>query len=116
MAYQPESRRMELDLRESEERFRGAFESAAIGMALVAPEGRWLRVNRSLCRIVGYTADELLARDFQSITYEEDLETDVDHVRRMLDGSLSHYDIDKRYLHKDGHIVWVLLSEKRRES
>jgi PAS domain S-box-containing protein len=110
MADQPESRRMELDLRESEERFRGAFESAAIGMALVAPEGRWLRVNRSLCRIVGYTADELLASDFQSITYEEDLETDVNHVRQMLDGSLSHYDMEKRYVHKEGHIVWVLLS------
>jgi PAS domain S-box-containing protein len=110
MASQPKSRRMELDLRESEERFRGAFESAAIGMALVAPAGRWLRVNRSLCRIVGYTADELLASDFQSITYEEDLDKDVDYVRRMLDGSLSHYDMEKRYLHKDGHIVWVLLS------
>jgi PAS domain S-box-containing protein len=103
-------KRMETDLRESEERFRGAFEFAAIGMALVAPDGRWLRVNRSLCGIVGYTADELLTRDFQSITYEEDLDTDVGHMRQMLDGSLSHYDMEKRYLHKDGHIVWVLLS------
>jgi PAS domain S-box-containing protein len=60
-------KRMETELRESEERFRGAFEFAAIGMALVAPDGRWLRVNRSLCGIVGYTADELLTRDFQSI-------------------------------------------------
>ncbi len=101
---------MEPDLRESEERFRGAFEFAAIGMALVSPEGRWLRVNRSLCKIIGYTADELLASDFQSITYEEDLDTDVDYMRRMLDGSLSHYDMEKRYLHKDGHHVWVLLS------
>jgi PAS domain S-box-containing protein len=101
---------METDLRESEERFRGAFEFAAIGMALVAPDGRWLRVNRSLCGIVGYTADELLTRDFQSITYEEDLDTDVGYVRQMLDGSMSHYDMEKRYLHKDGHIVWVLLS------
>jgi PAS domain S-box-containing protein len=97
-------------LRESEERFRGAFEFAAIGMALVAPDGRWLRVNRSLCGIVGYTADELLSTDFQSITYQEDLETDVGFVRQMLDGSLSHYDMEKRYHHKDGHIVWVLLS------
>jgi two-component system, NarL family, sensor histidine kinase UhpB len=101
---------MEPNLRESEERFRGAFEFAAIGMALVSPEGRWLRVNRSLCRIIGYTADELLASDFQSITYEEDLDKDVDSMRRMLDGSLSHYDMEKRYLHKDGHLVWVLLS------
>src|SRR3981189_682375 len=95
---------------ESEERFRGAFEFAAIGMALVAPDGRWLRVNRSLCRIVGYTAAELLARAFQSITCEEDLDTDVGYMRQMLDGSMSHYDMEKRYLHKDGHIVWALLS------
>jgi two-component system, NarL family, sensor histidine kinase UhpB len=103
-------KRLEMDLRESEQRFRGAFEFAAIGMALVAPDGRWLRVNRSLCGIVGYTAEELLATDFQSITHPEDLDTDVGQVRQMLDGSLSHYDMEKRYLHKDGHIVWVLLS------
>jgi PAS domain S-box-containing protein len=97
-------------LRESEERFRGAFEFAAIGMALVAPDGRWLRVNRSLCRIVGYTAEELMATDFQTITHPDDLETDVGYVRQMLDGSLSHYDMEKRYFHKDGHILWILLS------
>jgi PAS domain S-box-containing protein len=103
-------KRMEMDLRESEQRFRGAFEFAAIGMALVAPNGRWLRANKSLCEILGYTADELLATDFQSITHAEDLDADVGQVRQMLDGSLSHYDMEKRYLHKDGHIVWVLLS------
>lgn len=103
-------KRMEMNLRESEERFRGAFEFAAIGMALVAPDGRWLRVNRSLCEIVGYTAEELLATNFQSITHAEDLDTDVGHVRQMLAGALSHYDMEKRYHHKDGHIVWVLLS------
>jgi PAS domain S-box-containing protein len=101
---------LEMDLRESEQRFRGAFEFAAIGMALVAPDGRWLRVNRSLCEIVGYTAEELLATDFQSITHAEDLDSDVSQLRQMLDGSLSNYDMEKRYLHKDGHIVWVLLS------
>ena len=103
-------KRMEFDLRESEQRFRGAFEFAAIGMALVAPDGRWLRVNRSLCGIVGYTAEELLATDFQSITHPQDLDTDVGQMRQMLDGALSHYDMEKRYIHKDGHIVWVLLS------
>jgi len=97
-------------LRESEERFRGAFEFAAIGMALVAPDGRWLRVNRSLCRIVGYSPEELMATDFQTITHPDDLETDVGYVRQMLDGSLSHYDMEKRYFHKDGHIIWILLS------
>lgn len=97
-------------LRESEERFRGAFEFAAIGMALVAPDGRWLQVNHSVCRILGYTHEELLATDFQTITHPDDLQIDMDYVRRMLDGTLSHYDMEKRYFHKDGRIIWVLLS------
>ena len=97
-------------LRESEARFRGAFESAAVGMALVAPDGRWLQVNRFLCRMVGYAADELLATDFQSITHPDDLEMDVGYVGRVLDGSLSNYDLEKRYIHKEGRILWVLLS------
>src|ERR1700676_4586427 len=77
---------------------------------MVAPDGRSLRVNRSLCGIVVYTAEEPTATDFQSLTHPEDVDTDVGQVRQMLDGSLSHYDMEKRYLHKDGHIVWVLLS------
>jgi len=103
-------RQAEARLRESEERFRGAFEFAAIGMALVAPDGRWLRVNRSMCRIVGYTADELLATNFQAITHPDDLETDVGYAAQMLDGSLSHYHMEKRYVHKDGHTLRILLS------
>ena len=95
---------------ESEERFRGAFDFAAIGMALVAPDGRWLRVNPSLCRIVGYSPEELLATTFQAITHPEDLDTDMEFVQRMLEGVIPHYQMEKRYLHKDGHLVWVLLS------
>jgi len=97
-------------LQASEARFRGAFEFAAIGMALVAPDGRWLQVNPSLCRMLGYTAEELLATDFQAITHPDDLDINVGYVRQMLDGPLSHYDMEKRYLHKDGHIIWVLIS------
>ena len=101
---------MECALRESEERFRSAFEFAGIGMALVATDGRWLRVNSSLCRILGYSAEELLATTFQAITHPEDVEANVGVAREMLDGDLSHVDFEKRYIHKDGHTVWALLS------
>jgi diguanylate cyclase (GGDEF)-like protein/PAS domain S-box-containing protein len=103
-------KRAEAALRESEERFRQAFESAAVGMALVAPSGRWLQVNRALCAIVGRSESELLGTTFQAITHPEDLETDVGLARRLLDGEIPHYRIEKRYLRKSGQVVWVLLS------
>ena len=71
-------------LRESEERFRGAFNGASIGMALVSPEGRFLEVNRALCGILGYTEDELLAKTFQDLTHPDDLEADRDLARQLL--------------------------------
>jgi PAS domain S-box-containing protein len=97
-------------LRESEERFRGAFEDGATGMAIVAPEGRWLRVNRSLCEIIGYSEEELLSLTFQDITHPDDLELDLGCVREMLAGEIRTYQMEKRYLHKDGRVIWVLLS------
>jgi PAS domain S-box-containing protein len=105
-----ERRRMEMALRESEQRFRSAFEFAAIGMALVGLDGRWVRVNRSLSGIVGYTAEELLATTFQAITHPDDLGMDLEYVREMLAGSRAYFEMEKRYFHKDGHVVWVFLS------
>jgi PAS domain S-box-containing protein len=90
--------------------FQNAFEFAAIGMALVSPEGKWLRVNRSVCEITGYTEAELLGRTFQDITYPEDLDADLANVEKMLAGDIETYQMQKRYLHKNGLIVWVLLS------
>jgi len=97
-------------LKISEEQFRGAFNTAAIGMALLSPEGRWLRVNPALCEIVGYSEKELLSLTFQDITYHEDLESDLEYVRKMLAGEIQHFHMEKRYIHKKGHIVWILLS------
>jgi two-component system sensor histidine kinase UhpB len=105
-----ERKRAQEALRESEERFRNAFDFAPIGMALVAPDGRFLRVNQSLCDMVGYSATELRARDFQSISHPDDLEADLGLVRQMLDDSIPYYHLEKRYLHKEGRIIWALLS------
>lgn len=97
-------------LRVSEFRFYSAFEYAPIGMALVAPDGRWLRVNRALCEIVGYSSDEMLTKTFQNITHPDDLETDLDYVQQMLAGKIQSYQMEKRYFHKTGRIIWALLS------
>ena len=105
-----ERRTAELALRESEERFRNAFEHSGIGMAIVGLDGRWLRVNRALCTIVGYQGPELLAKTFQDITHPEDLDADLGHVRDLLAGRMGSYQMDKRYFHAHGHIVWVRLT------
>lgn len=90
--------------------FQNAFEHAAIGMALVAPDGSWLRVNRSVCEITGYNEKELLERTFQDITHPDDVERDVAAARRLLAGEIDTYQVEKRYFHKNGSIVWVLLN------
>jgi diguanylate cyclase (GGDEF)-like protein/PAS domain S-box-containing protein len=104
-----ERKRAESALTDSEQRFRGSFERAATGMALVGTDGRFLRVNRSLCEILGYPERELLGKTFQEITHPDDLEADVEHLRRLLAGEARTYQTEKRYLHKDGHVVWALL-------
>ena len=97
-------------LRESESRFRNAFDDSGIGMALVGPDGRWSKVNATLCRIVGYAEDELLARDLSAISHPEDRDVDREQLARMWSGEISTYEVEKRFLHKDGSIVWILLT------
>jgi diguanylate cyclase (GGDEF)-like protein/PAS domain S-box-containing protein len=97
-------------LREAEQRFRLAFDNAPIGMALVAPDGRFLRVNRSLVHIVGYPAEVLLTKTFRDITHPDDVDADIEPVGQLLAGTLRTYSIEKRYRHADGHEVWVNLS------
>ena len=97
-------------LKVHEERFRSAFECAPIGLALVAPDGGFLQVNHALCGMLGYTEAELLAADFQAITHPDDLEADLDAVRKTLAGAIRTYQMEKRYFHKSGRIVHALLS------
>lgn len=94
----------------AEKEFRTTFELAAVGVAHVAPEGRWLRVNQRLLDMLGYGRDELLGKSFQDITYPDDMELDLDHVQRILSGKIANYSIEKRYLRKDGGIVWCQLT------
>jgi two-component system, sensor histidine kinase and response regulator len=102
--------RLELDLEQSEARFRQTFDAAPIGIALVGPNGRWLEVNRALCEIVGYSEEELLERSFQDITHPEDLDADLDKLAHILSGDIQTYQMEKRYFHKDGHPIWAKLS------
>jgi PAS domain S-box-containing protein len=105
-----EMKRAEAALRESEERFRMAVEYAPIGVALVGLDGRWLKVNRALCDMLGYREEEMLERTFQDITHPEDLEADFAHLLDLVAGKLTHYHLEKRYLRSDGGVVWGLLS------
>ncbi|PWK38333.1 diguanylate cyclase [Cupriavidus plantarum] len=97
-------------LRNSERRFRQAMEHSAIGMALVALDGRWQMVNRALTDLLGYTADELRGRPFQLMTHPDDLAADLRQVERLLAGEIDSYRMEKRYRHKDGHYLWALLA------
>src|SRR5262249_27934946 len=96
-----ERRRAEAKVAESGRRFRATFDQAAVGIAHVAPDGRWLRVNQKLCDIVGYNHHELMRLTFQDITYPDDLEADLGYVRRLLAGEITTYSMEKRYFRKD---------------
>lgn len=104
-----EQSRISQALQQSEEHFRNAFDHAA-GMALISADGQWRRVNRSLCQILGYSEQELLATNFQEVTYPDDLGDDLVHIYQLLEGKRSIDQREKRYLHKLGHAIWVLQS------
>src|SRR3954468_15825242 len=95
---------------ESGERFEATFEQAAVGMALVGPDGRWLRVNRKLCALVGYTHDEMMRLTFQDITHPDDLASDLAFVDRLLAGEITTYSLEKRYVRMDRSLVWINLT------
>jgi len=101
---------MEDALRASEERFRLTFENGPVGMALISPEGRLLRVNHCFCNMLGYTEEELPGTSLGEIVHPDDLRADADLARQMIAGELPGYTVDKRYLHRDGHVVWARLT------
>ncbi|KSB87341.1 hypothetical protein AS593_05340 [Caulobacter vibrioides] len=92
------------------EEFETAFHHASVGMALVTLDGAFNKVNAAFCDIVGYDETQMLATDFQTITYPADLDKDLALLGKLLDGEIASYAMDKRYLHKEGRLVWVHLS------
>jgi PAS domain S-box-containing protein len=103
-------KRLEEAIKASEETFSAAMEHASIGMAVSEPGGRWLKVNEAICEMLGYSELEMLQTDCQSITHADDLDADREPVRQMLAAKIHTYQLEKRYVHKDGHTIWVLLN------
>lgn len=97
-------------LRESENYFRRTFEQAAVGMSILTPEGTWLQVNQRLCDILGYSRDELMKLNYKSISYPDCVKEDVNRVQQMVDGVRSSDSWEKRYIRKDGCLIWVRLT------
>jgi PAS domain S-box-containing protein len=100
----------EVALQESEERFRTTFDQAAVGIANVSLDGRWLRVNDRLCEIVGYSREEMLQTTFQALTHPDDLAANLEAVRQLLSGEIQTYCMEKRYIRKDGMPIWINLT------
>lgn len=97
-------------IRLSEEKFRGAFEYASIGMALVGLDGGWIQVNKAICDMVGYTEEQLLQLTFQDITHPDDLNKDLKLLEELIAGKRDTYQMEKRYFHKNGSVVWIYLA------
>jgi len=95
---------------ESKKLFKNVFDYSAVGVALVSPDGRWLNVNQSICEMLGYSKEELLKASFQDITHPDDLAEDLAFVNQMLQKERESYQMEKRYIRKDGDIIWVPLS------
>lgn len=105
-----ERQRYEAALRESEDRYRATFDNAAVGIAQLDLEGRWLRFNDAICNITGYSRDELAGKTFAEITHADDVEPDWREARKLLAGEINTYTLDKRYIRKDERTVWVRLT------
>ena len=105
-----EQKQAEMALRDSETRFRAMFEQAAVGMAEVGLDGRWLRVNRRLSELLGYAEAELLPMKFQDVTHPDDLAADLSQLQKLVAGDIPNYSLEKRYFRKDGRLVFANLT------
>ena len=105
-----ENHSLRLKLVEEDEKFHQAFDFAPIGMAIVSTKGEWIRVNKSICALFGYEEAEFLNHTFQEFTYPEDLDTDLMLMHKLLAGEIENYTLDKRYIRKEGTLIWVQLS------
>jgi len=106
-----ERKRAEEALRESEQRFRTLFEQAAVGVALLETQtGRYVRINQKYCDFLNYTLEEMLQRTFQDVTYPEDTSANVNHNALLIEGRISEFSLEKRYVRKDGRVVWGSLT------
>lgn len=102
-----ERKRAEEALRQSEQRYRATFEQTAVGVAHTGLNGRFLRVNQTLCDLLGYSREELLKKAFADVTHPDHRKDNVASVRRMKQGKAPIYSVDKRYIRKDGSTVWA---------
>jgi PAS domain S-box-containing protein len=105
-----ERKKVEELIKESEKRFRAAFENAAVGASMANLEGRFIKVNRFLCDMIGYSEEELLSRTFSEVTHPDDVQIGLDAVKKMLSGEAAYTSFEKRYLRKDGQLINVIIS------
>ena len=103
-------KKTEIALKESEEKFRGAFENSNIGMALGKIDGKFLSVNDAMCKIFGYTKEELLKKHFRDLTHPDDVEESKMSHSNILFGEKDHFELEKRYLHKTGNVIWGIIN------
>lgn len=104
-----ESKKAEILLKESEEKFRIAFNNAPSGMSMIKADGKYVAVNPMLCKMFGYTEEELLSGKINMVTHPDDIERSYRWIKKMIAGDMSEPECEKRYIHKDGHIVWGLV-------
>ncbi|MEO8211719.1 MAG: ATP-binding protein [Myxococcales bacterium] len=105
-----ERERGEAALKESDALYEASFNAAAVGIALTAADGRWLRMNPRFCQITGYSREEALELRFQDITHPDDVASEVAAFKQLIAREIDTYHREKRYLHKEGHTVWVDLT------